>query len=102
MQRSPETDGPLDLTYFRHPLKGFIKRHPLALRLFPRFPLYLCGTKGSKSDIYQSMEEIRELGVNTIDRISDVAAYVKLVIAYNQQQLNPARVIYSNLFFEFL
>ena len=65
-------------------------------------PLYLCGTKGSKSDIYQSMEEIRELGVNTIDRISDVAAYVKLVIAYNQQQLNPARVIYSNLFFEFL
>ena len=65
-------------------------------------PLFLCGTKGGKADIYESMGEIRELGVNTIDRISDVAAYVKLVIAYNQQQVNPARVIYTNLFFEFL
>ena len=65
-------------------------------------PLYLCGTKGGKADIYSSMEGLRDLGVSTIDRISDVAAYVKLVIAYNQQQLNPARVIYTNLFFEML
>ena len=65
-------------------------------------PLYLCGTKGGKADIYESMGEIRDMGVKTIDRISDVAAYVKLVIAYNQQQVNPARIIYSNLFFEML
>ncbi|MBR6336404.1 MAG: asparaginase [Ruminococcus sp.] len=65
-------------------------------------PLYLCGTKGGKADIYSSMGQISDLGVNTIDRISDVAAYTKLVIAYNQQQVNPARIIYTNLFFEFL
>lgn len=87
---SMENDG-------RHSLIAFAKRCK-ALDI----PLYLCGTKGSKADIYASMQEIRELGVSTIDRISDVAAYVKLLIAYNQQQLNPARVIYSNLFFEML
>ena len=81
----------------KHSLTAFAKRCK-ALDI----PLYLCGTKGGKADIYAGMEEIRELGVNTIDRISDVAAYIKLLIAYNQQQVNPARVIYSNLFFEML
>lgn len=65
-------------------------------------PLYFCGTKGGRADIYESADILKREGVKTIDRISDVAAYVKLVIAYNQSEVNPARYIYSNVYFEML
>lgn len=65
-------------------------------------PLYLCGTKGRGAGIYESASRYIDKGVSTIDRISDVAAYVKLLIAYNQKEINPARYIYSNVFFEML
>ncbi len=65
-------------------------------------PLYFCGTKGGKAEIYSSAEKMSKQQVKTIDRISDVAAYIKLLIAYNQTQVSPSRYIYSNIYFEML
>lgn len=51
---------------------------------------------------YQTTDAMLKKGMRPMYNISGVAAYAKLVLAYNQNEVKPEEIIKRNLFFEIL
>lgn len=62
-------------------------------------PLYICGLKKS-ADIYDTTAKLLQSGVKPLYGISDVSAYIKLMIAYNQKKIPADEIMATNLYFE--
>lgn len=63
--------------------------------------VYICGIKKSDS-MYDTLKDIISAGSIPLYNISDVAAYMKLIIAYNQKEYPVKEIMRKNLFFEIL
>ena len=50
--------------------------------------------------MYDTLSKIIKTGCIPMYSISDVAAYMKLLIAYNQKEYYPSEVLKKNLYFE--
>lgn len=61
--------------------------------------VYICGLK-RKVPIYSTVEEIIKAGSIPIYTTSAVAAYMKLLLAYNQEEMPVKEVMGKDLFFE--
>lgn len=62
-------------------------------------PLYVCGIK--KADKYYStLAKMLDLGIKPIGRISEVAAYMKLLIGINQNEYSLDDFMNMNIYFE--
>lgn len=61
--------------------------------------VYICGLK-RKVPIYSTVEEIIKAGSIPIYSTSAAAAYMKLLLAYNQHEMPVKKVMGTNLFFE--
>lgn len=61
--------------------------------------VYICGIKKSVA-MYDTLHEIISAGSIPLYNISDVSAYMKLLIAYNQTEYTVKNVMDMNLFFE--
>lgn len=63
--------------------------------------VYICGVK-KRGGRYDSYEKIIGAGSIPLYHISDVSAYMKLLIAYNQNEKTVAEIMNTNLYFEIL
>lgn len=61
--------------------------------------VYICGIKKDRP-MYDTLSKIIKTGCIPMYSISDVAAYMKLLIAYNQKEYYPSEVLKKNLYFE--
>lgn len=61
--------------------------------------VYICGIKKSAA-MYDTLKDVISAGAIPMYNISDVAAYMKLLIAYNQKQYPVGDVLKRNLYFE--
>uniref|UniRef100_UPI0040298065 hypothetical protein n=1 Tax=Ruminococcus bicirculans (ex Wegman et al. 2014) TaxID=1160721 RepID=UPI0040298065 len=61
--------------------------------------VYICGLK-RKVPIYSTVAEIIKAGSIPIYTTSAVAAYMKLLLAYNQEEMSVKEVMGKDLFFE--
>lgn len=64
--------------------------------------IYVSSFKQSVNDLYASSMDILEAGAIPLVNISTEAAYAKLVIAYNQQEMKPEEFMKENIYFEML
>lgn len=63
---------------------------------------YVSSFKQSVNDLYSSSIDILEAGAIPLVNISTEAAYAKLVVAYNQQTMNPKEFMENNIYYEIL
>lgn len=61
--------------------------------------VYICGLKKSET-MYDTLRDIISAGGIPLYNISDVAAYMKLLIAYNQKDYPVGEIMRKNLYFE--
>lgn len=61
--------------------------------------VYICGIKKSAA-MYDTLKDIIDAGAIPLYNISDVAAYMKLLIAYNQKEYPVGDILKRNLYFE--
>lgn len=64
--------------------------------------VYLCGFKQDNDNIYVSSNDMLQAGAIPLKRISREAAYAKLVLAYNQTDVNPEEFMQKDIYFEIL
>lgn len=62
-------------------------------------PVYLSGIKSTDA-IYVTLEKMINAGAIPLVGISEVAAYAKLLIAYNQSSIPISEILEKNIFFE--
>lgn len=62
-------------------------------------PVYLASYK-NKKDEYATSCEIDRLNINKLYNISKESAYIKALLAYNQSQTPPEKVMKTNIYFE--
>lgn len=62
-------------------------------------PLYICGLKKS-AGVYDTTAKLLESGAKPLYGLSDISAYTKLMIAYNQNKMSVNDVLTTNLYFE--
>ena len=75
-------------------LTEFIKRC-----IMKNIMVYVCGLKRN-SPLYSTAKEIIKAGSIPIYSTSSAAAYMKLLLAYNQEEMTVKEVMNSDLFFE--
>lgn len=61
--------------------------------------VYICGIKPGGA-VYSTLRDIIKAGCIPMYSVSDVAAYMKLIIAYNQREYPVGEVLRRNLYFE--
>ena len=61
--------------------------------------VYICGLKRTEN-MYETLHKIIETGAIPLYNISDVSAYMKLLIAYNQTDYPVGEIMRKNLYFE--
>lgn len=62
-------------------------------------PVYMASFKKTNSE-YATTREMERLGIKKLYNISAESAYMKLCIAYNQREVDPAAIVSQNIFFE--
>ncbi len=62
-------------------------------------PLYICGIKNSDK-YYDTLVKMMNSGAKTIGKISDVSAYMKLLIGINQTEYTLDEFMNTNIYFE--
>lgn len=62
--------------------------------------VYGASLKSKDMCYYETTDAMLKKGMTPMYNISGVAAYVKLVLAYNQKQMEVEKIINTNLFFE--
>lgn len=77
-------------------LVEFIKRC-----IMQNIMVYICGLKKTNA-MYDTLHEIIAAGSIPLYNISEVSAYMKLLIAYNQQNYTVKEIMSKNLYFETL
>lgn len=61
--------------------------------------LYICGVKSS-GNIYASLDKMLKSGIKPLGRMSDVAAYMKLLIGINQTEYTIDEFMNTDIYFE--
>ncbi|WP_164489112.1 asparaginase [Ruminococcus sp. Marseille-P6503] len=64
-----------------------------------KIPLYVCGVK-SGGNIYASLDKMLKAGIKPLGRISDVSAYIKLLIGINQTEYPTEQFMNTDIYFE--
>lgn len=62
-------------------------------------PLYICGVKEGGS-VYASLDAMLKEGIKTLGAISDVSAYIKLLIGINQTEYTLDEFMNTDIYFE--
>lgn len=96
------------LHYLYHSATGCVSQGKYSLVAFIKrckqenITVYVASLKDPEQAHYSTSQEILETGAIALYNISPEAAYTKLVLAYNQQEMEPIEFMEKNIYYEVL